>query len=333
LRYARADRLIQLALEMQASRGGLTLTDIEQRFDVSRRTAIRMRDAVIAAFPQADEVPSNDRAKRWRLGGDAAKALLGITADDLAALENAAGILARDNLLDQSEAVRAVASKIRATLTPDIMNRIDPDLTALTEAEGIAMRAGPRPAIAPSVLATLRIAIKSCRKVAFRYNGRLSGKTELRTIRPLGFIYGHRHYLLGIKDDPSAPEPAAPQIRSYSLPQISQLRLLPDSFDRDPDFQLRDHIAPSFGVFEEAPVDVVWQFSAEATPIARAFLFHPSQSQEFCDDGTLVVRFRAGGLLEMAWHLMTWGQHVTVIAPAALRDLLPKTMPHWPALP
>ena len=67
MRYARADRLIQLALEMQAARGGLTLTDIETRFEVSRRTAIRMRDAVLRVFPQADEVPSNDRSKRWRL--------------------------------------------------------------------------------------------------------------------------------------------------------------------------------------------------------------------------------------------------------------------------
>jgi predicted DNA-binding transcriptional regulator YafY len=47
----------------------------------------------------------------------------------------------------------------------------------------------------------------------------------------------------------------------------------------------------------------------------------------------MLVRFHAGGLLEMAWHLMTWGRHVEVIEPAALRDLLPETMPDWPALP
>jgi len=88
MRYARADRLIQLALEMQAARGGLTLTDIETRFEVSRRTAIRMRDAVLRVFPQADEVPSNDRSKRWRLSTPATRPLLGITADDLATIED-----------------------------------------------------------------------------------------------------------------------------------------------------------------------------------------------------------------------------------------------------
>jgi predicted DNA-binding transcriptional regulator YafY len=333
LRYARADRLIQLALEMQAARGGLTLTDIEQRFEVSRRTAIRMRDAVITAFPQADEVPSNDRSKRWRLGDEAARPLLGITADDLASLENAAAILVRENLIEQAEELRGVSSKIRATLAAELMRKIDPDLGALAEAEGIALRPGPRPAIASSVFATLRTAIKSCRKVSFHYEGRISGRDEVRIVRPLGFLYGHRHYLVALKDEDAAPGATAPAIRFYSLPQISKLRLLADSFDRDPDFNLSAFVARSFGVYEEDPVDVIWRFSAEAAPIARQFQFHPSQTVEVCKDGTMLVCFRAGGLLEMAWHIMTWGRHVEVIEPAALRDLLPATMPDWPALP
>jgi predicted DNA-binding transcriptional regulator YafY len=332
LRYARADRLIQLALEMQAARGGLTLTDIEQRFEVSRRTAIRMRDAVVAAFPQADQVPSNDRAKRWRLAGAATRPLLGITADDLAALENAAGLLVRENLPDQAEDLRGVASKIRATLAAELMRKIDPDLGALAEAEGLAMRPGPRPAIPASLFANLRTAIKSCRTVGFRYASRISGKDEDRIVRPLGFLYGHRHYLValpGAADPPEGPKPP----RFYSLPQISKLRLLPESFARDPGFTLRAFVAPSFGVYEEAPVDVVWRFSAQAAPIARQFQFHPTQTSEAGPDGTLIVRFHAGGLLEMAWHLMTWGRHVDVLEPQALRDLLPAEMPEWPALP
>lgn len=333
LRYGRAERLIQLALEMQAARGGLTLTDIEQRFEVSRRTAIRMRDAVISAFPQADEVPSNDRSKRWRLAGDATRPLLGITADDLTSLENAAAILVRENLLDQADELRGVASKIRVTLTAELMRKLDPDLGALAEAEGIAMRPGPRPAIASSLFATLRTAIKSCRKVSFAYSSRISGKAEVRTVRPLGFLYGHRHYLVALREEDAGSGAPAPAIRFYSLPQISRLRLLPESFDRDPEFNLAAFVAPSFGVYEEAPVDVVWRFDAEAAPIARQFQFHPSQTVELCPDGTLLLRFHAGGLLEMAWHLMTWGRHVEVIEPVALRELLPEIMPDWPALP
>jgi predicted DNA-binding transcriptional regulator YafY len=333
VRYARADRLIQLALEMQAARGGLTLTDIEQRFGVSRRTAIRMRDAVLAAFPNADQVPSNDRAKRWRLDGAGARSLAVTTADDLAALDNAAALLDRANLADQADALRGIGSRLKAGLAADLMRRIEPDLAALSEAEGIALRAGPRPVIPNSLFATLRAAIKACRKLRFSYEGRIRGQTEDRIVRPLGFLYGHRHYLVAAPDgaDP-AGAPGGP-IRFFSLPQISRPRLLDEGFARDDRFDFRSLVAGSFGVFAEAPQDIIWKFSPEAAPIARQFEFHPTQTSETLADGSLIVRFHAGGLLEMAWHLMTWGTHVEVLEPAALREMLPASRPDWPALP
>lgn len=331
VRYARADRMIQLALEMQAARGGLTLSDIEERFSVSRRTAIRMRDAVIAAFPQADEVPSNDRAKRWRLDGADVRALLGVTAEDLTALENAAILLEKANLPDQADAVRGVASKVKVSMAAGLMRRIEPDLAALAEAEGIALHAGPRPAIPSSLFATLRTAIMSCRKVSFQYSGRISGREETRIVRPLGFLYGHRHYLVAENDGSSGEAGSRP--RFFSLPQITKLKLLGESFERDQAFDLKSLVASSFGVFEEPAQDVAWKFTPQAAAVARQFSFHPTQKTEVLDDGSLIVRFRAGGLLEMAWHLMTWGQHVEVLEPAGLKAMLPETLPSWPALP
>jgi predicted DNA-binding transcriptional regulator YafY len=331
LRYARADRLIQLALEMQAARGGLTLTDIEQRFGVSRRTAIRMRDAVVAAFPQADEVPSNDRSKRWRIEGAPAQALAGISAEELAILENAATALEGLNLADQADAVRGVASKIKASVPPPVLRRIEPDLAALAEAEGLALSAGPRPFIPASTFATLRLAIQSCRKVAFHYEARTSGQSRHRSVSPLGFLYGHRHYLVG-QEDSDDPE-LARRIRTYSLPLIRQLKLLPEAFERDPGFDLQQLVAGAFGVFHEPPHDVEWRFAPQAAPVARQFQFHPSQVVTENPDGSLTVSFRAGGLMEMAWHLMMWGRHVEVMKPQALKDLLPEILPDWPVLP
>lgn len=328
MRYARADRIIQLALEMQAARGGLTLTDIEERFGVSRRTAIRMRDAVIAAFPQADEVPSNDRAKRWRLDGANLRPLVAVSAEDMAALETAIALLERANLSEQADAVRGVAAKVKASLAADLMRRIEPDLAALSEAEGIALTAGPRPAIPAALVATLRHAIMACRKLAIAYSARTTGTAGDRIVRPLGFLYGHRHYLVASNDDDATHHP-----RLFSLPQIASARLLPESFARDPDFDLKTLAAQSFGVFREPPHNVIWRFSAEAAPIARQFAFHPGQQSTDLPDGRLEVRFRAGGLLEMAWHLVTWGRHVEIVAPDALKALLPDPMPDWPALP
>ena len=67
MRYEKAEKLLLLALDMQASRGGLSLDDIQERFGGSRRTAMRMRDAILRIFPHADEVPTDEKKKRWRI--------------------------------------------------------------------------------------------------------------------------------------------------------------------------------------------------------------------------------------------------------------------------
>ena len=45
-RYGRVVDIIRLAIEMQGSATGLSLDEIAARFEVDRRTATRMRDAI-----------------------------------------------------------------------------------------------------------------------------------------------------------------------------------------------------------------------------------------------------------------------------------------------
>ena len=55
---------------------------------------------------------------------------------------------------------------------------------------------------------------------------------------------------------------------------------------------------------------------------------HPDQLLEKQPDGSIIVRFRAGGQLEMCWHLYTWGANVEVIAPASLCKLMNSALKH-----
>lgn len=326
MRYSRAERLIQLALEMQAARGGLTIADIMERFGVSRRTAIRMRDAVLRAFPDADDVTAGERAKRWRLPPGSAQLFTGAKADDLATLALAVETLEGQGLEAQAETLRQLGTKLRGQMTSGAQRTMEPDLEALLEAEGIAHRPGPRSPVAAQLLADLRDAIKSCRRVAFDYTSRTSGELGRRTAAPLGLLYGHRHYLVADEDDGIG-------IRYFTLPSVRNLQITNMSFVRDPDFRIDGLVSASFGVFREDPVDVCWRFQPRAAPLARTFCFHESQSMEDDADGGLTVRFRAGGMLEMAWYLMAWGDAVDVVAPATLKALMPPNLPTWPALP
>lgn len=55
---------------------------------------------------------------------------------------------------------------------------------------------------------------------------------------------------------------------------------------------------------------------------ARGFEFHPDQVSEDQPDGSLVIRLRAAGRTEMAWHLYQWGDTVKVIEPKELRAMV-----------
>ena len=56
-------------------------------------------------------------------------------------------------------AAERLIAKMRALVKRPVMNRIEPDLEALTEAEGLAMRPGPRPKINAEFVSALREAI------------------------------------------------------------------------------------------------------------------------------------------------------------------------------
>jgi predicted DNA-binding transcriptional regulator YafY len=106
----------------------------------------------------------------------------------------------------------------------------------------------------------------------------------------------------------------------FRLDGIHGLEVLDEPGAPPPDFDLGAYAKRSFGVFHEEPLQVAFRFAPSAAPDARAFLFDPTQTLGDEPDGSLTVRFRAGGFLEIAHHLLTWGPSVTIVAPKALED-------------
>jgi predicted DNA-binding transcriptional regulator YafY len=328
MRYEKADNLLQLALDLQASRSGLSLQDIQQRYDVGRRTAMRMRDAILRNFPQTEEVATSEKVKRWRMPSGRLNRLVDFSAAELADLEAAIALLKRENLPGQANSLWRLSNKLKALMRPDVARQVEPDLEVLVEAEGLAMRPGPKPKTNGKVIDELRHAILACNEVEIMYRNRSTNRINKRLVQPYGFLFGHRHYLVAFHLNPKAMKFAL-----FSMPNIEGVEDTGDMFERDEEFSLKEFAERSFGVFQEEPFDVVWKFSPVAARNAQEFIFHPTQTLEKQEDGSLIVRFRAGGDLEMAWHLYTWGDHVEVLEPKRLAKLISKNRPHWEGMP
>lgn len=322
MRYQAAETLLWLALALQSSWGGMTLGEMmaylkERERPAGRRTVERMRDAIARLCPDFECVDPRERPLRYRIrrssGGLAG--LAGITADDLVAITTAAKVLRRDNLVAQADALHLFAAKLKSRLEYDNKRTLELDVEGLAEAEGIACRAGPRVVVPPETIAKLREAILAFRRVEIRYRARGSGLESRQVVEPYAFVYGQRPYLL-------ARNVSLDKFSYWALANILDIRQLPQSFEKIKGFSLDKYLARSFGVFQEEPVAVVWRFDAEVADDAATFRFHPTQKTRRLRDGRLEVRFTAGGLQEMAWHVATWGEHVEVIKPDALRKML-----------
>ena len=199
MRYERLADIVRLAMRLQDA-GGVTLDDIQADFKVSRRTAERMRDAVEHAFGPLELADADDGRRHWRLPTTALRDLIRVSADELVELETAGAEAERAGFDERASLFRDLAAKLRTLLSPADRRRIEPDLEALTMAEGLATRPGPRPRIEPGLLMTLREAIKAGRTVSFRYLSRMTGRRSRQRVQPHGILYGSRAYLVGRTD-------------------------------------------------------------------------------------------------------------------------------------
>ena len=305
--YEKTDNLLDLALWMQSSREGVTLNDIVERFGVSRRTAERMRDMIVNRFIQAEEVDGDDRKKRWRIPQGALKDMFLFSADELTTLSLAEESLRKAHLDAQADVLNKVLQKVKGSMKQDLFRRIEPDTEALLEAQGFAHRPGPKLKINPEFLSIIKEAILAFKKIKIHYlNG--SGKVCKQIVAPYGFLYGNKHYLVAYSD-------FAKDYRYYALHKLTDVVILNEYFEKDKNFTLADFTKDCFGVFKEKPRDIEWLFDKEVANDAKEYIFHPNQKMIENPDGTLTVKFRAGGLQEMDWHLYTWGNHVKVIKP------------------
>lgn len=142
-----------------------------------------------------------------------------------------------------------------------------------------------------------------------------SRKATLLKVQPYGLLFGFRNYLVG-----RIPEEGG--YRLFALDGIRALTKLDEVFAKDQSFSLRQYASQSFGVFQEKIYDVVWRVAPEVAADANSWEFHPTQKIEPQSDGSILVRFKAGGLLEMAWHLFTWQGKITVLEPPELNKII-----------
>lgn len=314
MRHEKGARLLELARMMASTAEGVSLDEMAVRLGVSRRTAERMRDAVAGVFPSMEEVEEG-RDKRFRIPSGLDGLFQTPTAEELAALSAAAELMDRQGAHARASALRTLEQKVLSAMRASARRRLAPDLEALLQAETIAVQAGPRPFEEESVLATVREALKALSTLRFRYEGG-SNPGRIREVTPYGILFGRSNYLVAAEEGTGAGP------RNWRLDRIFEPEVTGRAGSRPEDFSLQAYADESFGIYQDDTEDVVLRVTPEGREDALRWRFHARQKVEPQADGGTIVRFRASGMRELAWHLFTWGDKVEIVAPQALKDMM-----------
>lgn len=164
------------------------------------------------------------------------------------------------------------------------------------------------------MLAVIREAIKAGRAVQFRYEG---GSTpgRAREVTPFGILFGRSNYMVAAETQAGGP-------RNWRLDRMGDVAVSARVASRPEDFSLQDYADQSFGIYHDEIEDVILRISPAGVEDALRWRFHVNQTVELLDDGGARVRFRASGMLELAWHLFSWSGKAVVEAPEILRETL-----------
>ena len=309
-RYDGVKDILRLAIDMQNSYQGFSIQDIMDEFDVSRRTAIRMKDAVAELFPSIEEVVNpTSRIKKWRLNKTHLTKMIYLTAEEMAELENCKSMMKNMNYTNRCDLISEIMAKINML---NESKSIQTDIEALLEVEGYAIRQHPRYKMNLNTLNVISDAIKAFKYLEFSYINQKGESAKLK-IQPYGIIYGEKTYLLGYNEDKKG-------FRYYLLHKIKDAKVIDEYFDKDEKFSLKDYLKNSFGVYQEKPMDIKLLFSKEVQDSIKDYNLHPSQKMKVNSDGTTTVTIKAGGRYEICWHLFRWGDCVKILEPQELKD-------------
>lgn len=307
--------ILRLALIMQDSYQGLSIQDIQDEFNVSRSTAVRMKRIIEEVFAVEEVENYNTPVKKWRLSKKPLTKMIKFTAEEIAELENCKSMMKNLNYTNRCDLISEIMAKINSI---NDSKAIKTDVEALLEAEGYAIRQFPRYKLNLTTFNAISEAIKAYKYITFTYKNQKNETANLK-IQPYGIIYSEKTYLLGYNESKKG-------FRSYNVNEIKNLQIIDEYFERDEKFNLKNYLAKSFGVFQEKPIKVKLLFSKEVQDAINNYNLHPTQKLKINPDGTTTATFEAGGKYEICWHLFRWGKNVEILEPQELKDTYKKLL-------
>ena len=306
-RNAEVIRQWSILKELEASRRS-TIDELASRTGVTTRTIRRDLEALqTAGFPLFDE--THDGKKYWTMEQKAFRRLddTGFTLAELSALYFSRTLVECLSGTPFQRDVNSAFEKLSGALTPGMKQFLDRmPLVMQAKPDPGAQAAEPR----TKEVAQLVEATMQHRRVTMRYHSFSSNREKTYLFEPYRLLFGQGGlYVIGMV-------PEYKELRTFAVDRVEQVSLTEERFEplELPD----DAFANSLGVNQGTPERIEVEFAPKIARYVRERVWHPSQSIESRDHGSIRVTLNVVN----DWALKSWilgfGGLATVLCPATL---------------
>lgn len=309
----RTARLLNVVAILQAhGETGVTPSEIARRTGTSRRTVYRD----LLAIQQELAMPVWSDAGRWGMEGAAFLPPLRLTLQEAMAVFLSARLVTR--FMDKHDPHLASAfTKLREAVPAALGAQVERTIMDLADR--------PLDADYNRHVEDLTRAWAERRPVRFVYAPAAYGGAEppqrTAVVRPYLLepsLTTHALYLIGWDEDRAA-------MRTFKVERIRDLAILPRTFD-EPEEDVVRRLRLAWDIISDQPAtEVVLRFSPAVAARVGEATWHPSQRVIVGDDGSLEWRATVSGTIEIRLWILSWGDDVEVVAPAALRNDVAQT--------
>ena len=301
-RLARMTRILGL---LNAHPDGMKPAEIARRVDSSVRTVYRDLRSIEGEL----SMPLWSEGGRWGVEADAFLPPLKLTRSEAMAVVLSARLMVR--YADKYDPDLASAfEKLAAVLPPALREHVDRTLDDLSRR--------PTDDTFSRHVRLLTQAWAERRVVALDYApAPYAPDAAPRTARVRPYLIEpslltHALYLIGWDETRDA-------MRTFKIERVRDVSLTPDSFAA-PDAEIGGMFERAWDIIaDQAPIDVVLRFGPSVASRVREARWHPTERVAEEADGSLTWRATVAGTIEIRLWILSWGDDVEVLEPAALR--------------
>ncbi len=301
--------------KLEAHRYGLPVSELAADEDCGIRTIYRdLRDLQEAGFPIVQE--RRGRQSLWRLAYNRSQ-LKGIpfTFSEVCALWLGRGLMKLWEGTELYEAITSAFEKIRATLSPGILEHFQ------EFSERVLVRGSQftRPEN-PKIIETINEALASNQRLIIKYYSPSRDEVTTRKIDPYRlWLQDSVVYLIAychLRKD----------FRTFHISRIREVTPTDEYFEEDESFSIEKFLAANFRTMGGEVHQIEIRFDRKVAHFIKEKQHHPTQEYFELPNGDLILKFRSGGLEEISKWVLSFGDKAVVLKPDKLRDMVLKQL-------